>query len=595
MDIMAELAIIDGASSANEQRPSAELKKSDHHERASGRLEDAGEKIGGARKDLWRLRGLSLLDLDSMSQEEQFANTTKANIWNPDWNELVSTDGMPANTAALLKLIYDKIAAKPNGGTEERRLYVKALAMLKDLALKCRSQEDVKAISRRLRDTINFDSFRYQYDSEAYRLFFSLNKPGARRSPLSCAWRDERKASALVVKGWPSNKTAGTPAYLRGFKIHRGDGMDSWFITKDRKIIEDKLKSEAECHKCLKAQWEKRGRKPERPHLENIARTMPDTVRVGDKSSQDLLHEFSFRGLEFGCWEANDERQKTVNMAFEALCDLASVMGLPRSFVSLNGRLALAFGARGGGKAIAHYEPLRKVINITKLRGAGSLAHEFGHALDHWLGDKLRPSSTGRNSYASELKERDLIGSPLKAAVAELLESINRRLRRCDEHIKMLEERIASERKLEASYQERLRILEEQGLKDSPEHSRIQGYLKAFCGEPRVRALSAEIERAKGGDFPSVHQPTDYKHNAEKLGAYWSRPTELFARSFECAIYDAMKEKGYCSQYLVHSVEGGIFAPPMFEGDPYPCGEERANINARMRRLFSLLRPGETP
>ena len=32
---------------------------------------------------------------------------------------------------------------------------------------------------------------------------------------------------------------------------------------------------------------------------------------------------------------------------------------------------------------MAHYEPARNVINLTRLKGAGSLAHEWGHALDY--------------------------------------------------------------------------------------------------------------------------------------------------------------------------------------------------------------------
>ena len=48
--------------------------------------------------------------------------------------------------------------------------------------------------------------------------------------------------------------------------------------------------------------------------------------------------------------------------------------------------LAIAFGARGSGSALAHFEPARNVINLTKLKGAGSLAHEWGHALDFFLG-----------------------------------------------------------------------------------------------------------------------------------------------------------------------------------------------------------------
>ncbi|MCK5606627.1 hypothetical protein KAR91_32295, partial [Candidatus Pacearchaeota archaeon] len=46
-----------------------------------------------------------------------------------------------------------------------------------------------------------------------------------------------------------------------------------------------------------------------------------------------------------------------------------------------------AFGARGAGLsgAAAHYEPDRKVINLTKMNGAGSLAHEWSHAFDDFL------------------------------------------------------------------------------------------------------------------------------------------------------------------------------------------------------------------
>ena len=38
---------------------------------------------------------------------------------------------------------------------------------------------------------------------------------------------------------------------------------------------------------------------------------------------------------------------------------------------------------------MAHYEPVKNVINMTKRRGAGSLAHEWGHAMDAYLGKKL--------------------------------------------------------------------------------------------------------------------------------------------------------------------------------------------------------------
>jgi hypothetical protein len=51
----------------------------------------------------------------------------------------------------------------------------------------------------------------------------------------------------------------------------------------------------------------------------------------------------------------------------------------------------------------AHYEPERAVINLTKLNGAGSLAHEWWHALDHYFGrqDGKAPSEWVTNADGS--------------------------------------------------------------------------------------------------------------------------------------------------------------------------------------------------
>lgn len=75
-----------------------------------------------------------------------------------------------------------------------------------------------------------------------------------------------------------------------------------------------------------------------------------------------------------------------MNMGYEALKDLAAVLKISEKDISYQGTLSIAFGSRGRGNAAAHYEPLRKVINLTKMHGAGSLAHEWWHGLDDYLG-----------------------------------------------------------------------------------------------------------------------------------------------------------------------------------------------------------------
>ena len=43
--------------------------------------EDFGEKIGGAKKDLWKDRGLYADDLDGMNEREAEKYVKKDNVW----------------------------------------------------------------------------------------------------------------------------------------------------------------------------------------------------------------------------------------------------------------------------------------------------------------------------------------------------------------------------------------------------------------------------------------------------------------------------------------------------------------------------------
>ena len=125
----------------------------------------------------------------------------------------------------------------------------------------------------------------------------------------------------------------------------------------------------------------------ERPHLDSIQRNRPDVRGGKNATPQQFLDTFGFRGGEFGNWLAADERQTILNLAYDAFMDLATVLGVPPRALSMGGELSIGFGSRGKGlRAVAaHYETGRAVINLTKVRGAGSLAHEWFHAFDNYL------------------------------------------------------------------------------------------------------------------------------------------------------------------------------------------------------------------
>lgn len=144
----------------------------------------------------------------------------------------------------------------------------------------------------------------------------------------------------------------------------------------------------------------------ELPALEKLTRTIPDYRQGKDVTPDMLMETFGFRGGEFGNWLNAAERQQFLNYAYDALLDLSHLLGVSPRALSLGGELSIAFGARGKQGAAAHYEPGRAVINLTKMNGAGSLAHEWAHALDNYFGLML----TGKQRSRENLEQnREMI------------------------------------------------------------------------------------------------------------------------------------------------------------------------------------------
>lgn len=119
-------------------------------------------------------------------------------------------------------------------------------------------------------------------------------------------------------------------------------------------------------------------------HAERVGGPVIDaaTVNAGLAYVGGVL---GMRGLQWGNSVSDEERQHHLQKSAESFADLTDVLGLPPQMASYGGKLALAIGARGKGTALAHYETSSKVINLTRKKGVGSLAHEWGHFLDDVL------------------------------------------------------------------------------------------------------------------------------------------------------------------------------------------------------------------
>ena len=135
----------------------------------------------------------------------------------------------------------------------------------------------------------------------------------------------------------------------------------------------------------LEAWCERWRRIPRERRDENRPRTPEGADGTADPD--DFTRRFGLRGVQFGNWVNNQRRRADLVNATQGLADLAGALGWPLRWLSLDGSLALAFGARGQGgnnRVKAHYELAQRCIAISRPAGAGSLAHEWFHALDHF-------------------------------------------------------------------------------------------------------------------------------------------------------------------------------------------------------------------
>lgn len=600
-------------------------------------IEDAGEKIGGARKDRWKERGLNLDDLDSMTEAEGAELATKANVWKPDY-EALSQAAEPV-TAAMVKTIYDRLAAKPKKNTPEgRRQYVQMMRIVREVYTQAKGPEAVQGAYQEIRKRAGLNTMDPQAKAAARELLFSVYK--GRSDPFVLGYNELAKAKKMVADGFPgkaepwrnrlviSRQQGGPGVTERGMAMYLEDSAElgtpltreqieaGFFRVMDKKnktLAYAPTKEDAEAAAKTIYERDMKGGKdgkpdPERPHLDELKReNLPQRIDR-DVTTEDFIRDFGFRGVEFGNWSAQDERQRIINMAYDGLMDLAEIMNVPPKAVSLNGSLGMAFGARGGGRFLAHYEPGKLVINMTKLRGGGSLAHEWAHAMDHYFGELDKPDAyttqaRGASGWMDEdqyngipRRRMEQIDGQWKSVEKTRLDNLRPEMARAfDEVMRAIFQRQIT--KAEMVRSQELDLERTQALAIKEQDADLKAMYQRMA-ENKRQALE-ELRQDPEDTMYAGRGRSEYANQAQALSGkstkgYWTRPTEMFARAFESWVFDKVTAMGARSDYLVHGVEGDRFAGGAYKGNPYPSGEERARINAAFDKLVSTMKTRQT-
>lgn len=407
-------------------------------------IKDFGEKIGGARKDVWALRGLILDDILKMTSGEKVKYIKRDNIWKKiDEKSLLKTQ--PRIYVYWLKQIHSCIYPDLKYiGSDEAAIekYIKGVTSFRDYILgavnaveAAKLNEDMlygkifhhshgvyyelndefhgvingrKLLKLHNKSNNSFSRLKEEMDKkgfgwtkeEFYRHDYEIQYMDGINCRIEKA--DLKETYLVIRKGYSKFFYSLKDMDLSGVSIDQYVLLNKQShsviaFDKYKEILEDiidrlvKLRVESEAKKPKKSNPRKQKKgKWIPPQLTHLKREGKDHRHGHNVTGDDFMKCFGIRGGEFGNWTNDHDRQVNLNMAFDAFCDMADALNISRRDIGLigleTGALAIAFGARGRSGALAHYEPEREVINLTKMKGAGSLAHEWGHALDDYIG-----------------------------------------------------------------------------------------------------------------------------------------------------------------------------------------------------------------
>ncbi|MCK5600481.1 hypothetical protein KAR91_01360 [Candidatus Pacearchaeota archaeon] len=428
---------------------------------AKTQIQDFGEKLGGARKDYYAT-------LDKAKNLNVAAHPLSKTFPEPDYAKLIE-GGKSSYVVSAVRAMRDEIPQKPRKGWKLQE-YGRQVETLRGFSSKLLNGEITEKL---FKEKLGGDSHlgRIANKIELYEIFghdVSLKGMEFKKTHWDIykgeknvtRWQITQPSKATAFSNMPrvlassETKEGALEQFESKLDAIRKEGLKpktrsvkfnvyayrkkpgTWWIGKkvgknyiDLKSFTDSKEARAyiaENHDKLVEQLKKAKYIPDVRRKANEERIGEDYRKGEDVTPEMFTETFGLRGVEFGNWVGKtDERQNALNNAYDGLSDLASILKIPTQAISLDGELGLAFGSRGrGGKnpAAAHYEPDKVVINLTRKQGAGSLAHEWWHAIDSFF-SRSRKNTSG---YMSERPVKLSPNDPTRQ-VMSLIDRIDRK------------------------------------------------------------------------------------------------------------------------------------------------------------------------
>jgi len=332
-----------------------------------------------------------LLDASDLERSEY---VKKNNIWKqPDYVKMIE-DGIPKEVCYFMSLCRGAIKAQPPLITTDKEIteqlqreYINFVSQIRDAVMSCKTMDDVKNLKNFLSDNeIIIINGRYYKSATPHlalmvtqklvniMMYYTNNLSYWNRKRNSTAFgmsTEEKKLARydiikftkahsfpisndnkrMVVRGVGEVKLTGSESVP---DITRDDFVEGTYFIRDSKLrtlLAINLETEEEA-KDIILHPPKKDTQRNRPKefipimLKNVTRTGLAWRRTQVKP-EDVLKEFNVRGGEFGNWLSDKDRQASLNFCYDSFMDLAYALGIRSEDVSFDGKLAIAFGARG--------------------------------------------------------------------------------------------------------------------------------------------------------------------------------------------------------------------------------------------------------
>ena len=354
-------------------------------QKKSQRIEDFGEKIGGARKDLYAAY-CDLIKVATQTEIEQVPLSKSFPA--PNYKKLLES-GVESWKVDAVRALRDAIPSKPRKYSWLIREWLEKVSNLRDMSVSVlenkwtaeeftaeiekmktheseysHTMQDCKEVAQKIADSmLIYKIMGHEQDCSALTLVELGKYDYGYSEDRKLELREMHEAHRYRILSYGTTKSDAIKRYKsqdrhqektprskkNPFKIYSWRYGNYYFIGckvgKEYVEIQSPFEKVAEAVAYLDshlAELEEKLAKYRDIPYEREAQNSPRTgelKRTRDVTPEQFQETFGFRGVEFGTWVENKSRQENLNNAYDALIDMAEALNLPPRALSLNGSL----------------------------------------------------------------------------------------------------------------------------------------------------------------------------------------------------------------------------------------------------------------